>query len=229
MCLLIRGWSASQCMVWLKIGTRGRRIREDRRWTGVRFGWLPLILGCFTVFSAFGAEPILSGELHSARTPRPHWTRRLQLLKALGLNTVSTYVFWGLHEPESGQFDWSGQNDIAEFCRLAQREGLLVLIRPGPYVCGEYDFGGLPWWLLKDRDMRVRSRHPTYLNAVRRYYQALGEQLAPLQVTRGGPIAMVQVENEYDGHGPDDGYIEALATALRESGFDVPLYTSEMT
>ena len=170
-----------------------------------------------------------SGEVHATRIPHDHWGHRLQMAKALGLSTVSTYVFWSQHEPESGMFDWSGENDIAEFCRLAQREGLQVLIRPGPYVCGEYDFGGLPWWLLKDRDMRVRSRHPTYLNAVRRYYKALGEQLAPLQVTRGGPIAMVQVENEYDGHGRDDGYIEALAAALRESGFDVPLYTSEMT
>jgi beta-galactosidase len=176
------------------------------------------------------ADPAIhSGELHSTRIPREHWQHRLQMAKAFGLNTVSTYVFWSQHEPEPGKFDWTGQNDIAEFCRQAQREGLQVLIRPGPYVCGEYDFGGLPWWLLKDRDMRVRSRHPGYLSAVRRYYRALGEQLAPLQVSRGGPIAMVQVENEYDGHGGDDGYIEALAAALRESGFDVPLYTSEMT
>jgi beta-galactosidase len=99
--------------------------------------------------------------------------------EALGLRTVSTYVFWSLHESEPGKFDWSGESDVAEFCRLAQREGLQVLIRPGPYVCSEYDFGGLPWWLLKDRDMRVRSRHPAYFNAVRRYYKALGEQLCP--------------------------------------------------
>jgi beta-galactosidase len=181
-------------------------------------------------FSLTGAEfPIRSGELHSTRIPREHWAHRLRMAKALGLTTVSTYVFWSRHEPEPGKFDWSGENDLAEFCRQAQREGLQVLLRPGPYVCGEYDLGGLPWWLLKDREMRVRSRYPGFLSAVQRYYKALGEQLAPLQATKGGPIVMVQVEDEYDGHGSDDGYIEALAAALRDAGFDVPLYTSEMT
>lgn len=181
-------------------------------------------------FSLTAAEfPLHSGELHATRIPREHWAHRLGMAKALGLTTVSTYVFWSRHEPEPGKFDWSGENDLAEFCRLAQREGLRVLLRPGPYVCGEYDLGGLPWWLLEDREMRLRSRHPGYLSAVRRYYKALAEQLAPLQATKGGPIVMVQVENEYDGHGGDAGYIEVLAAALRESGFDVPLYTSEMT
>lgn len=103
-----------------------------------------------------------------------------------------------------------------------------MLLRPGPYVCGEYDLGGLPWWLLRDREMRLRSQYPGFLSSVRRYYKALGEQLAPLQATKGGPIVMVQVENEYDGHGRDDGYIEVLCAALRESGFEVPLCTSEM-
>ena len=173
--------------------------------------------------------PLRSGELHSARIPREYWQHRLQMAKALGFNTVSTYVFWSQHEPEPGKFDWSGQNDIAEFCRQAQREGLQVLIRPGPYVCAEYDLGGMPWWLLRQRELRLRGRDPEFLKAVRGYYRALGEQLAPLQVTRGGPIAMVQVENEYDGYGRDAGYIEVLAAALRESGFDVPLYTSEMS
>jgi len=101
------------------------------------------------------------------------------MAKALGLNTVSTYVFWSRHEPEPEKFDWSGDKDISEFCRTAQREGLQVLIRPGPYVCGEYDLGGLPWWLLREREMRLRTRHPAYLNAVRRYYKAFGEQMVP--------------------------------------------------
>ena len=113
----------------------------------------------------------------------------------------STYVFWSRHEPEPGRFDWSGENDLAEFCRLAQAEGLQVLLRPGPYVCGEFDLGGMPWWLLKDRNMRLRSSYPGFLNPVRGYFKALGEQLAPLQATRGGPIVMVQVENE-GSHGP---------------------------
>jgi len=151
------------------------------------------------------------------------------MVRALGLNTVSTYIFWNAIEPQPGQFDWTGQNDIAEFCRLAQKEGLKVIIRPGPYVCGEWDFGGLPWWLLRDPNQHVRTGTPAFLTATKRYFKALGEQLAPLQATRGGPIVMVQVENEYDGFGRDDGYIGALCTALRESGFEVPFYTSEMS
>ena len=192
------------------------------------FGLLVVLL--LALPGGIAAElPIHSGELHATRIPREHWRHRLRMAKALGLDTVSTYVFWSRHEPEPGKFDWSRENDLAEFCRQARREGLQVLLRPGPYVCGEYDLGGLPWWLLRDREMRLRGRHPGYLSAVRRYYKALGEQLAPLQATKGGPIVMVQVENEYDGHGGDAGYIEVLAAALRESGFDVPLYTSEMT
>ena len=126
---------------------------------------------------------------------------------------MSTYVFWNAVEPEPGKFDWTGQNDIAEFCRLAQKEGLKVIIRPGPYVCGEWDFGGLPWWLLQDRKLQVRSRYPGFLNSAQRYIKALGEQLAPLQATRGGPIIMVPVENEYDGYG---GYIENLCALARQ-------------
>jgi len=178
-------------------------------------GLLALLVLLFPAVTA-ADPPNCSGELHSTRIPREHWQHRLQMAKAVGLNTVSTYVFWTQHEPEPGKFDWTGQNDIAEFCRQAQREGLQVLIRPGPYVCAEYDLGGMPWWLLRQRELRLRGRDPTFLAAVRGYYRALGEQLAPLQVSRGGPIAMVQVENEYDGYGRDDGYIEALAAALRE-------------
>jgi hypothetical protein len=167
------------------------------------------------------ADPAIhSGELHSPRIPREYWQHRLQMAKALGLNTVSTYVFWSQHEPEPGKFDWTGQNDIAEFCRQAQREGLQVLIRPGPYVCAEYDQGGMPWWLLKDRDMRLRSRHPAYLHAVRRYYKALGEQLAPLQASRGGPIAMAQskwgLESSSSGH----------PAVMRFKGANVPDFLS---
>src|SRR5213596_3783080 len=109
-----------------------------------------------------GAKPfvIRSGEMHYPRIPREYWQHRLRMARAMGLNTVSTYAFWNLHEPQSGQFEFAGNADIAEFCRLAQREGLKVILRPGPYVCGEWDFGGLPWWLLKDPKMRIRTRNP---------------------------------------------------------------------
>jgi len=172
---------------------------------------------------------IHSGELHCARVPREYRSHRLLMLRALGLNTVSTYVFWNLHEPQPGRFDFSGDADVAEFCRAAQRVGLYVLLRPGPYVCAEWDMGGLPWWLLKESEMWPRTRSPGNIEPARRYLKALGEQLAPLQVTRGGPILMVQVENEYLGFGRDRQYLEALAATLREAGFEVPLFTSEMS
>ena len=115
---------------------------------------------------------IRSGELHYARIPREYWAHRLRMAKALGLNTVSSYVFWNLHEPQPGQFDFTGNADVAEFCRAAQREGLYVILRPGPYVCGEWDMGGLPWWLLKDPQVRLRTRHPGFLEPARRYLAA---------------------------------------------------------
>ena len=158
---------------------------------------------------------IRSGELHYARIPREYWPHRLRMAKALGLNAVSTYVFWNLHEPQPGQFDFTGNADVAEFCRAAQRERLYVIVRPGPYVCGEWEMGGLPWWLLKDPQMRLRTRHPGFLEPARRYLAAVGRELAPLQITRGGPIIMVQVENEYLGYGRDGRYFEALRDALR--------------
>ncbi|HRI16270.1 MAG TPA: beta-galactosidase, partial [Verrucomicrobiota bacterium] len=170
-----------------------------------------------------------SGEIHAARIPYECWGFRLRMAKSVGFNCVSTYIFWNQHEPEPGRFDWAGQNDIAEFCRLAQVEGMKVIIRPGPYVCAEWDFGGLPWWLLKDPEMRVRSRYPGFIEPAKRYLRAVAEQLAPLQVTRGGPIILMQVENEYDGFGQDEGYIAALCATLREAGIEVPLFTSEMT
>jgi beta-galactosidase len=153
---------------------------------------------------------IRSGETHYARVPREYWGHRLRMIRALGLNTVSTYLFWSEHEPRSGQFDFTGNLDVAEFCRVAQQEGLKVIVRPGPYVCAEWDMGGLPAWLLKERKVRLRTRDPRFLEPARRYFKAVGEQLAPLQVTKGGPILMVQVENEYGGSGLDKAYLGVL-------------------
>jgi beta-galactosidase len=150
---------------------------------------------------------IRGGEMHFSRIPRGHWRDRLRMLKAMGLNTVGTYLFWNLHEPRPGKFDFSGRNDIAEFVRVAQEEGLWVIIRPGPYSCAEWEFGGFPSWLLKTPDMRVRTSDPRYVAAVTRYLHEVGRQLAPLQVTQGGPVIMVQVENEYGSFGSDHGYM----------------------
>jgi len=167
---------------------------------------------------------LLCGELHFARIPRPYWKHRLQLLKALGLNTVAVYLFWNRHEPQPGQFDWSGMADAAAFIKLAQEEGFLVCLRPGPYVCAEWEMGGLPWWLLKKKDIRLRSTDPDYLAAVDRYLREVGRVLAPLQIPRGGPIALVQVENELGAYSTDRPYMEAVRASLLAAGFtDVPL------
>lgn len=176
-----------------------------------------------------GGKPFLirCGEIHFSRIPREYWTHRLRMARAMGLNTVCAYLYWNAHEANAGQFDFSGDADAAEFCRLAQAEGLKVILRPGPYSCAEWDFGGFPYWLLKETDIKVRTRDPRYLAAARRYLLAVGKQLAPLQITRGGPIIMVQVENEYGSYGNDKEYIGIIRDNLKEAGFEVPLFTCD--
>ncbi len=171
---------------------------------------------------------IRSGEMHAARIPRAYWQQRLEMLKAMGCNTVCCYLFWNFHEAQPGKFNFTGRADAAEFCRLAQQTGLKVILRPGPYSCAEWNFGGFPWWLLKYKDLKVRTRDPRFLAAARRYLLAVGKQLAPLQITRGGPIIMVQVENEYGSFGHDKEYIGKIRDYLQEAGFnDVPLFTCD--
>jgi beta-galactosidase len=142
---------------------------------------------------------IRCGEIHAARVPREYWRHRLQMAKAMGLNTVCAYLFWNQIEAQPGKFDWSGEADVAEFCRIAQEEQLWVILRPGPYSCAEWEMGGLPWWLLKNDDVKLRSRDPRFLEPAKRYLKEVGRVLGPMQITRGGPILMVQVENEFPG------------------------------
>ena len=170
---------------------------------------------------------IFSGEIHYFRVPRPYWRDRLLKARAMGLNTVCTYMPWNLHEPRPGAFDFSGMLDVAAFLRLAQELGLWAILRPGPYICAEWDFGGLPAWLLADDNLRIRCGDPAWLAAVRRYIEQVAHELAPLTCTRGGPIIMVQVENEYGSYGNDKRYLRALRGMLGEGGFDVPLFTSD--
>lgn len=167
---------------------------------------------------------IRCGELHFARVPREYWQHRLKLCKAMGLNAVCAYLFWNYHERTPGTFDWTGMADAAEFCRLAQQEGLWVVLRPGPYSCAEWEMGGLPWWLLKKEDIKLRTRDAYYLERSQRWLKEVGRVLGPQQVTRGGAILMVQVENEYGFYGKDVEYMGALRQALVDSGFDVPLF-----
>jgi len=167
---------------------------------------------------------IRCGEVHAPRVPPEYWRHRLQMAKAMGLNTVCAYLFWNMHEPRPGEFNWSGAADAAEFCRIAQSEGLWVILRPGPYACAEWEMGGFPSWLLKYDDIKLRTRDPRYLDAVKRYMREVGRVLGPQQITRGGPILMVQVENEYGFYGKDAEYMGELRQVLLDSGFDVPLF-----
>ena len=182
---------------------------------------------------------ILSGEVEYARVPREDWADRLRKVHAMGLNTITVYVFWNLHEPQPGVYDFSEQNDVAAFLRAAQAEGLYVVLRPGPYVCAEWDLGGYPAWLLKDNGrsetdahgMVLRSLQPSYMEQVRRWMMRLGKELAPLQASHGGPIIAVQVENEYGSFQvPDDGgaYMRKMEQTVRDAGFgESLLYTAD--
>lgn len=168
---------------------------------------------------------VKAAELHYPRIPRPYWEHRIKMCKALGMNTVCLYVFWNIHEQREDQFDFTGQNDIAEFCRLAQKNGMYVIVRPGPYVCAEWEMGGLPWWLLKKKDIRLREQDPYFMKRVEKFMAKVGEQLAPLTIQHGGPIIMVQVENEYGSYGEDKPYVAAIRDIVRKSGFtDVTLF-----
>jgi beta-galactosidase len=148
----------------------------------------------------------------------------------MGLNTVCAYLFWNYHEWREGRYDWRGQRDAAEFCRLAQQEGLWVILRPGPYACAEWEMGGLPWWLLKhDADNFLRTRDPAFMQPAKRWLKEVGRALGPMQVSRGGPILMVQVENEYGFFGEDLDYLRAVRQALLDAAFDVPLFQCNPT
>jgi beta-galactosidase len=171
---------------------------------------------------------IISGAIHYARVPRAYWRDRLKKAKAMGLNTVETYVFWNVHEPEPGKYDFSGQNDVAEFIREAQQEGLHVILRPGPYACAEWEFGGYPAWLLKNPNIKVRTSDPAFMEPATRWLHRLGQELAPLQSGNGGPIIATQVENEYGSFGADHAYMEQIHHALMDAGFTKSmLYTAD--
>ncbi len=159
---------------------------------------------------------VKAAEIHYPRIPREYWEHRIKMCKALGMNTICIYIFWNLHEQREGVFDFTGQNDVAEFCRLAKKNGMYVIVRPGPYVCAEWEMGGLPWWLLKKKDIRLREQDPYFMSCVDRFEKNVAEQLAPLTIQHGGPIIMVQVENEYGSYGEDKAYISQIRDTLRK-------------
>ena len=170
---------------------------------------------------------MISGELHYPRIPKEAWRHRIRMAKAMGLNTIGTYVFWNVHEPQPGKYDFAGNYDIAAFVKIAQEEGMWVVLRPSPYVCAEWEFGGYPYWLQKDKDLVVRSKDPKYLAAYGRYLKEVAQQIAPLQVNHGGPVLMVQVENEYGFYASDKDYLALNRKMFEQAGFDGLLYTCD--
>jgi len=158
---------------------------------------------------------VKAAEVHYPRIPRPYWEHRIKMCKALGMNAVCIYIFWNIHEQREGEFDFTGNSDVAAFCRLAQKNGMYVIVRPGPYVCAEWEMGGLPWWQLKKKDIRLRERDPYFMERVKIFEEKVGEQLAPLTIQNGGPIIMVQVENEYGSYGEDKPYVSEIRDCLR--------------
>ncbi len=170
---------------------------------------------------------ILAGEMHYTRIPQAAWRDRMRKLKSLGLNTLTTYVFWNAHEASPGEFDFSGNLDIAAYIRTAQEEGLWVNLRPGPYVCAEWDGGGFPAWAINDPDIRPRSLDPRFMTPVKAWLRRLAQELKPLMISRGGPVILTQVENEYGSYGNDHAYMEGMHQALLEAGFDGVFYTAD--
>ena len=168
---------------------------------------------------------IKAAEIHYPRIPKEYWEHRIEMCKALGMNTICLYVFWNIHEQEEGKFDFKGNNDVAAFCKLAQKHGMYVIVRPGPYVCAEWEMGGLPWWLLKKEDIELRTQDPYFMERVKLFMAELGKQLGQYQLSRGGNILMIQVENEYGAYGTDKPYIAEIRDIVKTSGFnEVPLF-----
>ena len=167
---------------------------------------------------------IRCGEMHFGRIPREYWRHRIQMVKASGFNAVCAYVFWNYHEQRRGEYDFKGDKDVAAFCRVAQEEGMWVLVRPGPYTCAEWEFGGLPWWLLKDDGVKLRTSDPRYLEPSSKFLNRLAKEIEPCQITKGGNVLMVQIENEYGFWGNDKVYVGTYRDSIRKAGIDVPLF-----
>jgi beta-galactosidase len=170
---------------------------------------------------------IISGALHYFRVHPDQWTDRLRKARLMGLNTVETYLPWNLHEPEPGTLVLDGMLDLPRFLRLAQAEGLHVLLRPGPYICAEWDDGGLPAWLVSDPDIRLRTSDPRFTEAFDRYLDQLLPPLRPHLAANGGPVIAVQVENEYGAYGDDTAYLKHVQQALRDRGVEELLFTCD--
>lgn len=171
---------------------------------------------------------IVSGEIHPSRIPAEYWRHRIQMIKAMGCNTVACYIMWNYHESSPGVFDFTtGNKNLEKFIQTVQEEGMYLMFRPGPYICGEWDFGGLPAYLLSEPDIKIRCMDPRYTEAVERYIKEIAPLVKKYEINNGGPIIMLQVENEYGSFGNDRNYISWLHDLWRNLGIAVPFYTAD--
>ncbi len=171
---------------------------------------------------------IISGEMHYSRIPKEYWRHRIRMAKAMGCNTIATYVFWNYHETEKGKFDFKSENrELTRFIEIVKEEGMWLLFRPGPYSCGEWDLGGIPPYLLSIPDIKLRCMDDRYMHAVERYITAMSDKIRPYLISNGGPIIMLQIENEYGSYGNDREYMKRMKELWQENGIDVPFYTSD--
>lgn len=168
---------------------------------------------------------ILSGALHYFRVHPDSWADRIEKARLMGLNTIDTYVPWNAHSPRPGVFDTSGILDLARFLRLVSEAGMYAIVRPGPYICAEWDNGGLPAWLFQEPGVGVRRYEKQFMAAIAEYLQQVLRIVEPLQVHHGGPVLLVQVENEYGAFGDDQVYLKAVADLIGQGGITVPLVT----
>ena len=172
---------------------------------------------------------IISGAVHYFRNMPDTWSDIFKKLRAMGCNCVETYCAWNMHEKKQGEYDFTGNLDIAKFIKTAEEEGLMVIVRPGPYICAEWEFGGLPWWIQTDENMEIRCSNQSYIKCFDNYLDKLFEQVRPLLCTNGGPVIMMQCENEYGYYGDDREYLSYLRDGYIRRGIDVPLFTSDGT
>lgn len=170
---------------------------------------------------------VISGSIHYFRVVPEYWRDRLEKLKNMGCNTVETYVPWNMHEPQEGAYNFSGQYDIRKFIETAHALKLYVIVRPAPYICAEWEFGGLPYWLLKDPRIKIRFENAIFIEKIALYYEHLFPQIEDLQIDQGGPIIMMQVENEYGGYANDKKYLYTINDLMKKNGVTVPLVTSD--
>lgn len=170
---------------------------------------------------------LISGAIHYFRVVPQYWEDRLLKLRAMGCNTVETYIPWNMHEPKEGEFVFDGMLDLGKFIELAKSIGLYVILRPSPYTCGEWEFGGFPAWLLKEDGMKLRCTYKPYLDHVKRYYDTLMPYIKKYTYDNGGPVIMMQIENEYGYYGDDHEYMKWLYDLIRSYGIEVPLFTSD--